>query len=140
MEEASSSPRQTLMAYLELLLRLKNNCSLMYARFFSQCKQPHCPNCLQHFSDLGHGFAGAAEGVTLRRNIKTTHSSHFKMIMGKHVGMGLEPAFLPCSFSLCLLFQFDFCICGSQEQTCSRHLKLGICELFAQCMVLEVKF
>lgn len=75
----------------------------MYAGFSNQCKQPECLNCVQHFSDLGHGFAGAAEGVTLRRNIKITGCNHFMEIMGTLVGWGLRQ----CS-SLALLAYIFF--------------------------------
>lgn len=84
---------------------------------------------MQDFSDLGHGCAGAAEGVTFRRNIKITGCKHnFRKIMGKHLGAGIEQVLWPCSFRL-YLFSFVFWVCASWKHTSSHPHKLGIYEL-----------
>lgn len=59
--------------YILLLARKGRVCSLSL-------------NCTQPFSDLGHAFAGAAEGVTLRRNT----SPGAVAISGKWCGLKLN--------------------------------------------------
>lgn len=66
------------------------------------------PSLHSAVSDLGHSFAGAAEGVTLRRNTKIKVCNHFKKDNGKSVRWGLSQhsclTALVCIF--CLTFVF----------------------------------